>query len=36
MKRRLFLTVLISAILAGGLPLSASAAGGITDVPGDA
>ena len=35
MKRRLFLTVLISAILAGGLPLSASAAG-ITDVPADA
>lgn len=35
-KRRLFLTVLISAILAGGLPLSASAAGGITDVPADA
>lgn len=36
MKRRLFLTVLISAILAGGLPLSASAAGGIADVPADA
>ena len=35
MKRRLFLTVLISAILAGNLPLSASAAG-ITDVPADA